>query len=234
MQKDPSVRADQDLTNVQFGRWTIIRLDSGAGWRSQWLCRCQCGKEKVVAWRSLRSGDSQSCGCLQKEKASEQGKIIGPKNKKHGMYYSPEWIVWQGIRARCFNPNSPNFKNYGGIGITVCERWRHSFEAFFEDMGTRPSPRHTIDRFPNGKGDYEPGNCRWATDKEQQRNKKNVVFVEFQGERRCLAELCELYGLHKNTVKRRLNKGWTLEAALSTPPLPRGHDRLNPSPFKGI
>lgn len=127
-----------------------------------------------------------------------------------------EYGVWVGLRERCNNEKHPAFARYGGRGVTVCERW-NSFEFFRQDMGARPSMDHSIDRI-NGDGNYEPSNCRWATRLEQGRNRIGVYWLEINGVRRALAEWCEIYGRHPNTVKRRhFVSGLSWESALSTP-----------------
>lgn len=159
-----------ELTGFRFGRLTVlgldsIRLKSKLSSCSYWKCICDCGNEKITCVDSLRCGDTKSCGCIRKE-----GLVA--MSTKHGLRYVPEYQSWKSMKNRCFSPNNTNFKNYGGRGITVCERWRNSLADFLSDMGPRPSPKHSIDRFPNNDGDYEPGNCRWATAKQQANNKR--------------------------------------------------------------
>lgn len=152
-----------DLTGRRFSRLTAIRVagrDSTG--RFEYLCRCDCGQEKTVRGSNLTSGHVKSCGCLLRE--ADQGIT-------HGLSHAPEYIVWLSMKRRCSNPKNESFKYYGGRGIKVCDRWLHSFENFLDDMGSRPSPEHSIDRI-NVDGDYEPSNCRWATLSEQARNKR--------------------------------------------------------------
>jgi hypothetical protein len=126
---------------------------------------------------------------------------------------APEHYVWHGMIDRCTRENHPAWCNYGGRGILVCERWRH-FRFFLEDMGRRPSPNHTLDRIDNSKG-YGPGNCRWATRLEQHRNERRNVNLTFLGRTQCVAAWAEEVGLHRNTILRRIKRGWSIEDAIS-------------------
>lgn len=130
--------------------------------------------------------------------------------------YTPEYRAWLHIRNRCFNPNVEKFKNHGGRGITVCPKWRDSFEAFFQDVGKRPSPRHTIDRIDND-GNYEPGNCRWATQTEQQNNKRNNIKIVVSNRELTLKEACKDVGVDYRFVWLRLKRGYSLQDAFSKP-----------------
>jgi hypothetical protein len=149
-----------DLTGKTFGLLTVLEQKPGPVKTAQahWLCRCQCGQLTVVNGSSLRRGRTRSCGC---------GRI------KHGLTHAvPEYHVWQSMRQRCLNPNHPGYRYWGGRGITICQRWASSFEAFYADMGPRPGPEYSIDRIDND-GNYELGNCRWATPVQQQRNRRD-------------------------------------------------------------
>lgn len=117
---------------------------------------------------------------------------------------------------RCTNPNHPRFRDYGGRGIGICDRWLDSFENFFADMGPRP-PKMTLDRWPDGDGDYELGNCRWATVKQQNARKRNGRLFEYKGEMLGRHELAERFGLSYATIKSRINKGWSIEDAVNKP-----------------
>jgi hypothetical protein len=164
----PSIGGGIDLTGRQFGRLTVLHR---AG-TSHWKCQCSCGNRRDVSGDSLRHGETRPCGCLRRELTAErnQGR---PPALKHGeaAARSPEYICWYGIIRRCCRPTDTSWERYGGRGITVCDRWRNSFEHFLADMGRKPTPQHSIDRI-NNDGDYEPANCRWATASEQQRNKR--------------------------------------------------------------
>jgi hypothetical protein len=126
------------------------------------------------------------------------------------------YSVWNTMLQRCINPNAKGYSRYGGCGISVCERW-HTFENFLADMGERPSSNHSIDRFPNQNGNYEPGNCRWATKTEQARNTKSNRMIEFQGRTQCMAAWAEESGQTLKNLWGRLESGWLIEKALTTP-----------------
>lgn len=149
------------------------------------------------------------------------GKIQGAQTK-HGnctrVKKSPEYQSWASMLGRCFNPNRSHFHRYGGRGITVCERWRNSFQTFLEDMGPRPTPKHTLDRFPNNSGNYEPGNVRWATRKEQSRNRGNNTLITADGLSLCVTEWAERLGASTTAIYHRINNlKWDESRAVLTP-----------------
>ena len=154
-----------DLMGNRYGDLVVIGTEQKDG-RRVWVCRCVCGNEISVTTGNLKNGSYSNCGC----KRSENRRVA---NLKHGHRrpFSREYSSWKGIIYRCCNPKNAQWKHYGGRGITVCDRWRNSFEAFLADMGASPGPGFSIDRIDND-GNYEPGNCKWATWVEQCLNRR--------------------------------------------------------------
>jgi hypothetical protein len=185
-----------------FGHWrvigTVARDSRGKG---RVTAACVCGTVKDLDANSLKSGGTDSCGC---------------RPRVRPMRIQPERIVWRGMMQRCYLRTTRFYKNYGGRGITVCERW-HTFECFLADMGARPSPAHEIDRIDNDRG-YEPGNCRWVLAKVNCRNRRSNRYIKAFGETRTLAEWAEIRGLNASTIAYRMDRmGMTAEQAMATP-----------------
>lgn len=195
----------------QIGRWTIVGELPCRNHRRQWRCRCSCGTERAVLDQALKDGTSQSCGCLMKEMAAGRIKTL---NLTHGKSRSPEYAAWCGMIGRCFRVTSSDFKNYGARGITVCDLWRNSFEAFLADLGRRPSPRHSLERIKNELG-YFPGNVRWATSLEQNRNKRSNRLLTVGGVTRCISEWAKLAGVSRWKIEDGLTRGLTAEQAVA-------------------
>lgn len=193
-----------DLTGQRFGRLVVLRRGAdytGAGKpQRRWICQCECGMEILTYRGGLRSGRVKSCGCLQRD-------VVAMNSTTHGRSTSPEYVVWSGMHARCRDASHESFQRYGARGIQVCERW-NSFEAFYTDMGPRPDGM-TLERNDND-GNYEPGNCRWATRIEQARNTRKTVFITFEGETLSLAD----WGRRLNTKTSTLRQRWAKFATL--------------------
>jgi len=196
-----------DMTGKVFGRWTVLSR-SGSDKRGEllWLCRCSCGNESSLTGSSLRSGNSISCGCYQAEH---------PSQKTHGASGTALYGTWKAMIRRCENKNTSAYDNYGGRGIEVCERWRHSFEDFLADMGPRPKG-YSIER-KNNNGNYEPSNCRWAPPKDQANNTRSNRVLSIRGESKTLTQWSEKSGVGAGTIWKRLSLGWDAERAVFEP-----------------
>lgn len=179
-----------DISGCRFGRLTAV--DRSKTPYSPWRCQCDCGNEVVVDIRALRSGNTKSCGCWQRQSASQT-------NTTHGRVNTATYHSWTNMLQRCTNPNNPWFPDYGGRGIMVCAQWR-KFENFLADMGERP-PGRTLEREDNN-GNYEANNCRWASSLEQGRNKRNSRWVTYRGETLILAEWARRFNIDASTLRR--------------------------------
>jgi hypothetical protein len=186
--------ARKDLTGQRFGCLTVI-AEAGRNHHGAvtWVARCACGKQITTTSSSLSTGNTASCGCAR---------------QKHGKTRTSEWSIWQTMLQRCLNPNATSYEDYGGRGITVCEKWRADFSAFLQDVGPRPSPRHSLDRIDANKN-YEPGNVRWATPSEQALNKRTTRFLEVDGVRKTLHEWSAITGVGYTTMRERIRRGWS-------------------------
>lgn len=202
-----------DLTGQRFGRLVVVERNGTKNTFAMWLCKCDCGSEKTVQSAMLKRGQTQSCGCLSFEQKTSRATT-------HGQSKTLTYDRWCSMINRCTNPNQANFKRYGAAGISVCDRWG-SFENFLADMGNCPAG-HTLDRWPNGGGNYEPGNCRWATPKQQANNTKNSILVEYLGRSQTLKQWAEELGIKYATVHRRFNHSYPLQDVFSTDSFKKG------------
>jgi len=190
----------------KFGRLTVIAFHSIQKHKRIWLCLCDCGNTTLLSTGALKTGNTKSCGCAR---------IAANKSRTTERRRLPEFYVWSGMIARCYNPNDGSYERYGGRGITVCERWLN-FDNFILDMGRRPSSKHSIERINNSSG-YEPANCKWALPSEQARNRRSTVFLTYQGITLCMLDWANLLGLKKGTLSNRKKYGWSVERMLTTP-----------------
>ena len=202
-----------DITGASFGKYKVIRFYGKGSHSAQlWECLCSCGTIKVVSGYSLRSGKSKSCGCSRQEYRM-------PKIIKHGGFRNgkatPEYSSWISMKDRCCSPNHAAYHRYGGRGIKVCERWIHSFENFLIDMGARPIIG-TLDRI-DSNGNYEPSNCRWATRKEQARNRESNILITHNSETKTLQEWSEIFPISAGSISKRLKRGLSVHDALTKP-----------------
>lgn len=192
-----------DLTGQKFGRLTVIGIDTTKETRkTYWLCQCDCGKISSHRSDGLLSGRIKSCGCYK----SEQDAIRVSKNHKHKQSGTRLYRIWQGIKERCHNENSPDFKNWGARGIKVCDEWKNSFEAFYQlAIENGYSENLTIDRIDNNNG-YNPQNCKWSTSKEQSRNRRSNIDITIGNTTKTLTEWCEIFNLSYGTVNARYHR----------------------------
>lgn len=174
-----------------------------------WECLCICGETIVTSGSSLRNGSTKSCGCLKRE----------GNNLKHGYNRckkrTPTYSSWSGMKTRCNNISGPKYNKWGGRGIRICNRWS-KFENFLKDMGSPPTKSHSLDRINNNKG-YCKSNCRWATPKQQGRNKSNNRIFTFKRKTQCLSAWSEEYKIKSSIIADRLNRGWSTKEALTVP-----------------
>lgn len=197
----------KDLTGQRFGRLTVIKRDgTNKNGSATWLCKCDCGTEKVVCGRELVKGDTKSCGCSRHDP------------RKHGMSGTRLHRIWSGMKNRCQNPNNHAYKDYGGRGIVVCKEWSDDFNRFKEwatDSGYREGL--TIERIDFDKG-YCPDNCTWITKSEQAQNRRRCIFVTIDGKTMNLQQWCDELGIDYKLVHNRIHKlGWEPVKALTTP-----------------
>jgi hypothetical protein len=202
-----------DLTGFRFGRLTVVsrgktvKRTNNRGTLTYWVCKCDCGKIKEVLSSDLKKGATTSCGCYQRQRSKES-------NMTHGLSETRLYNIWSHMKERCTNQNAIDFYRYGGVGVSVCEEWISSFEAF-RDWSLKNGYRDdlTIDRIDGTRG-YEPSNCRWATTEQQNNNKKNNIIVEYDGKRMTLGQLSKTVGVNYCKLWRCVKNGMTPESAV--------------------
>lgn len=194
----------------RFGRLTAIKRD-----KRRTYCLCDCGTERWFTHSNLGKC-THSCGCLRREQVitriTKHGHAIGGNAKE----FSREYVAWRKMRQRCLDPNDPRFPYYGGRGIKIDPRW-DDFNVFLSDVGIKPTPEHSLDRYPDRDGDYTPTNVRWATKKEQSNNMRSNARIEIDGVVRTLTEWAECYGIKPCVIRGRLRLGWNGRDAVTTP-----------------
>lgn len=200
-----------NLNGKRFGRLVVVgaegvKLKKGSS--RYWECLCDCGSTKFVRQDHLIKGKIVSCKCFWKQRLVDRAKHGAARSGR----WTPEYKIWMGMLSRCNNPNRKAYPTYGGRGIKVCDRWR-DFENFLSDMGPRPSPVHSIDRL-NPNGNYEPGNCRWATSKEQGSTRRDNRRIKYRGSEIMLSELVRASGVPHATLSRYLDQGLSAEQAI--------------------
>lgn len=194
-----------ELTGRKFGRWTVIKRAPSRTRSARWSCACECGTVRAVLGCELTRGKSSSCGCFNRELTSK-------RSSNHHMCKTATWRSWNAMFDRCYNSNNKSFASYGGRGISICVRW-HTFDNFLEDMGICPNGL-SLDRYPNFNGNYEPGNCRWATKQEQSNNRRDNRRVVLNGELLAIGVLAERHGMSRELISSRHRRGWKVEELL--------------------
>jgi hypothetical protein len=192
-------RLTKDITGFRSGMLEAISYAGSGKGKSQWLIRCDCGVEKIMAGTELTKGKIKSCGCNLKQGISDS-------NKTHGMSHHPAYAVWRSMQDRCRLPTHQAYANYGARGISVCERWS-TFEAFWEDMAEKYMPGLTLDREDNN-GNYNKNNCRWVSRKIQTGNTRSNVWVNTPKGRMLLSDAATEYGINHTTLSYRIMAGW--------------------------
>jgi hypothetical protein len=196
-----------DMVGRKYGRLTVLSYAHTINRKTYWNCVCDCGNTYLARNCHLTSGNTKSCGCLGVE--SRHVRRFRGRTPE-----SPEYRTWCYMKTRCYNPNTNCSKYYIEKGIKVCDRWLHSYENFLEDMGARPSPKHSIDRI-DGNKNYEPSNCRWATAREQMNNVSSNILITINGETKTPRQWSDITGINCNVIYGRIKAGWNPERAIT-------------------
>lgn len=213
MRKIGNSKSLVDLTSKKFGRLTVIkRVENNKFKQVQWLCKCDCGNEKIIVGSALKSGDIKSCGCLKKEQD-----YINIAHITHNKTNTRLYNIWKHMKYRCNSPKSKRHKFYYDKGIKVCDDWKDDFMKFYNwAINNGYDKNLTLDRIDNN-GNYEPTNCRWATATQQNNNQSTSIRITHKEKEYTLKQLSEKYNIKRDTLYSRLKRGWTLEKALTTP-----------------
>lgn len=209
-----------DLRGQRFGRLLVLdkapNVTKNGRSYTAWLCKCDCGTEKIVRTNTLRQGGTQSCGCLAREVHSKAIRKAIQSTIKHGDFGTPLYRVWAAMKRRCNNPNAKYYELYGGRGIQVCNEWLDylPFKKWSIDNGYKKGL--SIDQI-NCDGNYCPENCRWVTMQEQQRNRRNNRHYEYCGKLYTVKEIADMVGLKPRTIQGRIERGWSIEQVVETP-----------------
>lgn len=199
----------RDLTGMKFDRLEVLgKSEEHTAPTYKWLCRCACGEVVDVRRGQLVVGSVRSCGCLRRE-------IAATRFRKHFGKGTPEYSTWQNAKDRCSNPNNAHYALYGGRGIKMCDKWAADFTAFLQDVGKRPDGMTSLDRI-DPDGDYAPGNCRWATQKQQCNNKRNNVLLTYQGKTANATQWAEELSIPVCNILSRIQRGKPIEVVLHT------------------
>jgi hypothetical protein len=182
-----------NLIGQTFGKLTVISETESRGKTRVYVCSCSCGNSTIVQQGNLKNGHTKSCGCF----------LIQSRYDKGNDVYQPEYTNWRKMKERCLNPKSDKYHYYGGRGITVCDRWANSFKNFYEDMGQKPSPKHSVERVKGNLG-YSKENCVWATHREQMGNVSTNRWMEHEGRKMIFSDWAREFGVHPSSLRDAL------------------------------
>jgi len=203
MEKRKRVLRDHNISGKRFGKWVVLNYSHEADRFKYFLCRCDCGNEKIIQSYTLIKGMSTSCGC---PRYGDESNGYKHGKRRHRLYY-----IWNGMRQRCKNGKLDSYKNYGGRGISICKEWDNSFVSFYNwSISNGYSESLEIDRI-NNNGNYEPSNCRWATVIQQAYNRRNNVLLEYEGEKLSPKDMAKKYNVDIVLFRSRMYRGWNVE-----------------------
>lgn len=200
-------------TGDKFGRLTFTGEAPAKSNRRRGIFLCDCGTTTITAIYDVRNGHTISCGCYHDEIRRKIRVTHGHTSCRRS---TPEYRAWKAMKGRCLDPNNISYKNYGGRGVTVCDEWLHDYPSFLKEIGKRPSKNHSVDRI-NNNGNYEPGNVRWATRKEQRRNSDRVHPVTINGITRLICDWAAVSGVPEESISARIRHGWDLKRSVFQP-----------------